>query len=1048
MSRARVRSSLLTSISSPFGVALQAICLTPPASRLGSSRYRLRCLACRSKRVDKRARSPESSGSHAFESSHPEVRLRTPRRGSRLKLNPMLTTRHSIIQRHLRPAIITLTLLAPLARSPGEEFFEKGEDIAIIGNATAGRLQNNGWLESFLQSNLPRHQLVFRNLAFPGDTVSKRPRNKGFSSPEDYLKHVAADVIFVFFGYNESFQGTEGIASFKKEMRQMIDRYRKLKPNGKSEPRFVLFSPIAHEDLGDPNLPDGRANNERLALYAEAIQEVALETDTTYVDLFHPTRELYKESEAPLTINGIHLNERGDRHLAKIITAALLGPKAVEKSPSKALREAVKDKDWHWFHRYRATDGNDVWGGRSTLKFTDDQTNREVLMHELSMIDVMTENRDSRIWARANGRDYPVHDRNVPAPIPVKSNVGGKSRSSSKAKEGSLDYLSGREGIKSLKLSKPFRAGLFADEERFPELVNPVQMQVDAKGRLWVAAWPTYPKWEPLKEMNDRLLILPDENGDGVADRAITFCKVHNPLGFEFWNGGVIVASHPNLIFFKDTDGDDVADRRHVMLQGLGSADTHHAANNLIYGPDGGIYWQSGIFLHNNIEHPWGPSLSTGASAMYRFDPRRYTIAFHASNSPNPHGISFDYWGYHYATDGTGGRAYQVRPEGNGFKMHELLKKEVRPVPANEIVSSAHFPEDMQGDFLICNTIGFLGIKQYSLDRNPENGHVWGTPKADLLVSSDKNFRPADAIFGSDGALYVADWHNVIIGHMQHNVRDPSRDHQHGRIYRITAEGRPLQKPVKIAGQTIETLLRVLEHPVDGVRHRARVELSARDSTEVIAACKRWMKNFDPEKREDAHHLLEALWLHQQHNVRDVDPLTTMLGSPHPHARIAANTVQHHWYNADPAKGSPALPEEEKIIIQPSGVLAETPEYIEVRIGAVVEKLEYDVKEFRVKAGKRIKLTFANPGNLPHNLVIVQPGAADEVGLAAVALGEEGFKKQWLPESDKILVASQLLDKKGEELLEFDAPAKPGSYPFICTFPGHHVPMRGVMKVE
>ena len=170
------------------------------------------------------------------------------------------------------------------------------------------------------------------------------------------------------------------------------------------------------------------------------------------------------------------------------------------------------------------------------------------------------------------------------------------------------------------------------------------------------------------------------------------------------------------------------------MLQGLDSSDTHHGANNLIYGPDGGIYWQSGVFMQHNHEHPWGSSLQTGASAMYRFDPRRFTIAMHAGNSPNPHGIAFDRWGYHYATDGTGGRAYQVRPDGNGFKMFELLKKEVRPVTASEVVSSTHFPESMQGDFLICNVIGFLGIKHYDLKRDGEKGTVWGEPAGDELT--------------------------------------------------------------------------------------------------------------------------------------------------------------------------------------------------------------------------------------------------------------------------------------------------------------------------
>ena len=225
-------------------------------------------------------------------------------------------------------------------------------------------------------------------------------------------------------------------------------------------------------------------------------------------------------------------------------------------------------------------------------------------------------------------------------------------------------------------------------------------MAVDTKGRLWAAAWPTYPKWEPLKKMDDRLLIFPDENRDGVADKCITFAKVHNPTGFEFWNGGVLVASQPDVLFLKDTDGDDVADVRIRLLQGIGSADTHHAANAFAMGPDGAFYWQSGVFFHNSHEHPWGPPLHSGASAMFRFDPRQYTVTVHAGNSPNPHGVCFDYWGRHYANDGTGGRSYQVRPEGKGFKMHGLVKKEVRPVAGSGVVSSGNFPDEWQGDYL------------------------------------------------------------------------------------------------------------------------------------------------------------------------------------------------------------------------------------------------------------------------------------------------------------------------------------------------------------
>ena len=296
---------------------------------------------------------------------------------------------------------------------------------------------------------------------------------------------------------------------------------------------------------------------------------------------------------------------------------------------------------------------------------------------------------------------------------------------------------------------------------------------------------------------------------------------------------------------------------------------------------------------------------------MYRFDPRTSAISFHADNSPNAHGTSFDYWGYQYASDGTGGGQFQVRPEGNGFRMFKLVNTQCRPCPADAIISSANFPPEMQGDFLALNAIGFLGIKRYQLHRDGFKdggrtyavGEVWGTPTDDFLRSDDGNFRPTSAVFGADGALYIADWQNIIIGHMQHNIRDPKRDHTHGRIYRLACKGRPAQAPVQIAGQPIRALLEVLKNPVDGVRQRARIELSGRDSKAVIAATRQWMAQFDAKNPADAHGLLEALWIHQQHNVRDLALLETVLDSPEPHARNAAATVKQLWGPADPTKG-------------------------------------------------------------------------------------------------------------------------------------------------
>ncbi|MGI9473641.1 MAG: PVC-type heme-binding CxxCH protein [Rubripirellula sp.] len=812
------------------------------------------------------------------------------------------------LRAHLPALLITClstAVFSDQSATADEAFrFQPNDVVAIYGNGLADRMQHDPWVETELQSQLAGMNVSFRNMSFSGDMVNKRPRNKGFTNDAEYLQHVGPNVVFTFYGYNESFAGADKADAYREELVKLVQRYTELRREKGEDVRFVMFSPIAYQNTGDAHLPDGTELNPKLAAYTEATRKAAEESGAIFVDLFTPTLELFESSAERYTVNGIHLNANGYKKLSEIISAALIEENKLAEERIDDVYAAVQDKNWHWHNRYHATDGNDIWGGRSTLTFVDGQSNAEVLKHELVMLDAMTANRDKAIWAAAEGKEYTIDDSNVPPPVKVISNVGGGSKSSNADKEGSIDYLSPEESMAKMNVPDGYELNVFASEVQFPDLANPVQMQVDAQGRLWVASWNTYPKWEPGKEMNDSLMIFEDTDKDGKADSRKIFANVHNPLGFEFWGGGVIVTSGPDLLFLKDTDGDDKADVRYPILQGLGTADTHHAANNLVYGPDGGIYWQSGIFLVHNHETPWKQNLNIGASGMYRFDPRTFAITPHAGNSPNPHGTSFDYWGYCYANDGTGGRSYQVRPEGKGFKMHMLLTKEFRPVAADAIMSSQHFPDELQQDFLICNTIGFLGIKQYKLDREGDDkgrkfGEVWGTPGLELINSEDRNFRPTDAVIGEDGALYVSDWHNAIIGHMQHNIRDPNRDHQHGRIFRLTVKDRPLQEPVKIHGQPIAALLENLKHPVNGVRHRTRIELSARDSNTVIAATEAWMKDFDANDETEAHHLLEALWLHQQHGVQNEELLDMLLSSDVKHAVVAANTVKHFWYNVD-----------------------------------------------------------------------------------------------------------------------------------------------------
>src|SRR6185369_12602742 len=147
---------------------------------------------------------------------------------------------------------------------------------------------------------------------------------------------------------------------------------------------------------------------------------------------------------------------------------------------------------------------------------------------------------------------------------------------------------------------------------------------------------------------------------------------------------------------------------------------------------------------------------------------------------------------------------------------------------------SRHFPEENQGNLLVANVIGFQGILQYTwADKGAGYQATETTP---IVSSKDGNFRPSDVEIGPDGAIYFSDWQNPIIGHMQHNLRDPSRGKEHGRVYRVTYEQRELLKPAKIAGEPIEKLLELLKEPDDRTRYRARIELGGRKTDEVIAA--------------------------------------------------------------------------------------------------------------------------------------------------------------------------------------------------------------------
>ena len=805
---------------------------------------------------------------------------------------------------------------------------EKGERIVFVGNGLAERDVYYSRLETELHLRYPESGLFLRNMGHVGDTPGFRPhparatqwafpgadkfhpelnvhRGKGFfPMPDEWLAFLKADTVLGFFGYNESFDGPNRVANFEAELDAWVQHTLSKAYNGKAAPRVVLVSPIAFEDLSaQRDLPNGEKENANLALYTAAVQSVAKKHGVTFIDLFNPSKALYAASPEPLTTGGFIPNDEGYKRLAEVLADGLYGKQTrVSKADPAKVHEAVKQKDWFWNNDYHLLNGVHTHGQRYNPFGPQNYPDEVKKSREMAAL------RDELIHAVASGKkkDLTVDDSKTHVLPPVATNYKPS------VKNGSDQFLYGEEAVKSLTVPEGYKVELFASEKEFNNLANPIQISFDNKGRLWVAVTPTYPHYRPGDALpNDKILIYEDTNGDGKADKETVFAdKLHLPIGFELAPEGVYVSQEPNLLLLRDTNGDDKADRTEIVLGGFDSHDTHHAISAYTADPSGAFMLCEGIFLHSNVETPYGPVRCVDGG-FFRYSPQRGHLERTAQLSiPNPWGFVFDKWGQDFFLHTSGPTLNWMLPVSVkptfGSKTPatpDLIPEgqKVRPTSGLEIVSSRHFPDEVQGDLILCNAIGFLGIKQHQI---VDEGTGWKTTfRHELLKSSDGNFRPVDLEFAPDGSLYVIDWHNPLIGHMQHNARDPLRDHMHGRIYRITYPSRPLLKPAQIAGASVATLLENLKAPELRTRYRSRRELRSRPAGEILPALKSWVAGLDKNAPEYEHHVLEALWTTWGLNQTDETLLRQMLQAKDFRARCAAVRVLRYNTHrvADPA---------------------------------------------------------------------------------------------------------------------------------------------------
>lgn len=459
------------------------------------------------------------------------------------------------------------------------------------------------------------------------------------------------------------------------------------------------------------------------------------------------------------------------------------------------------------------------------------------------------------------------------------------------------------EQLGDFTLAPGYEVNLYASEADSP-LFNPTGMAFDADGKLWVITSPTYPHLLPGKTPEDKLLYYEDTNGDGVADKHTVFLdNLLIPTGFALDTNGVYLAQQPNIWFVRDTDGDGVGDRKEVVLQGFSVEDSHHSTSAFTWGPDGAFYFHEGIFLHSQVETPYGPRRShDGAVSRFKPSTQRLDVMSHRSYY-NPWGMAFDRWGQSIVSDASDGNHYNFAAVIAAFDYPdkiippEPLFKRGRPMAGNVIVSSRHFPDDVQGTHLNNQSIGFLGTRWDRLTAQESGWRTEALP--DLIQSTSSSFRPVAAAFGPDGALYILDFCNPETGHMRFSRTDENRDYSHGRIWRITAKGRPLLKMPKIRGESPQRHLELLREPEDHVRHWARRHLQTGAEEVVMPALEQWLANLDPADPDHAHLVTEALWIHAGRDVINKPLLDRALALEEPLARAAAVRVIRHWLQAD-----------------------------------------------------------------------------------------------------------------------------------------------------
>ncbi|HVW37065.1 MAG TPA: PVC-type heme-binding CxxCH protein, partial [Pirellulales bacterium] len=423
--------------------------------------------------------------------------------------------------------------------------------------------------------------------------------------------------------------------------------------------------------------------------------------------------------------------------------------------------------------------------------------------------------------------------------------------------------LSPAEAIAKMTAPPGFQVELVASE---PQIVNPVAMTFDERGRIWVTESFEYPRREP-GPGRDRVKVLEDTDHDGQVDKVTVFAEGLNiPSGIAVGAGGVWVANAPDILFMQDTDGDGRADKQEVVVTGFGRDDTHELPNSLTWGPDGWLYGLNGVFNRSRVKHRGREFDFT--CALFRIHPRTRDFELFCEGTSNPWGVAFDNEGsafvsacvidhlWHLTETGYYHRQGGPYPPFT-WKLESIVKHQhqLAAYCGIHFFDSDAYPAEFRERLYMGNIHG-NGINCDQLTR--DGSTYFGEPREDFLLANDAWFMPVVQKTGPDGCLYVLDWYDRYHCYQDAN-RDPAGiDRLKGRLYRIRYQGTPRAKPFDLARESDDQLIERLRSPNVFYRDLAQRLLWERRDPATIEKLQHLVLD-DTELRKARMHALWAL---------------------------------------------------------------------------------------------------------------------------------------------------------------------------------------------